>query len=365
MSKNSECNIVSVGKRRDGGTRFWCLLHRADATAKYGVEADRCRYATVAPLLETEQLTIDISHYPGGVALWGAVPAIYDTSTQPLDRGIHVHARMTAKREKTIDKTFRKVLLRDSNSSSEIYEASELDAIYYMVTSIFGFKMKYVQCGKCGYPHLDKDWFSLHPHQRHLCSGCGQYFRDDERGIGNPLVGMQAALGSSPQLPTKINRRLEINQRDYPGGIQIWGSNPSIFWTSPQLEEDGIHLHAYCDDGSTLAYDDTFSEVIIDGVRLDPVLVRTLMAQKSLPHIAERVMSFSCPKCENSFFGKDELAFSTRSLHFCDRCGNEFQRRGRLRNVIGNPLVEIFSVLARSAPRQMREHDIGLLPETI
>src|SRR5687768_1337518 len=26
------CNIVSVGKRRDGGTRYWCLAHRADAT---------------------------------------------------------------------------------------------------------------------------------------------------------------------------------------------------------------------------------------------------------------------------------------------------------------------------------------------
>ena len=28
----STCEIVSVGKRRDGGTRYWCLTHRANAT---------------------------------------------------------------------------------------------------------------------------------------------------------------------------------------------------------------------------------------------------------------------------------------------------------------------------------------------
>jgi len=28
------CEVVAVGKRRDGGTRYWCLRHKADATAK-------------------------------------------------------------------------------------------------------------------------------------------------------------------------------------------------------------------------------------------------------------------------------------------------------------------------------------------
>src|SRR5258708_1652769 len=43
-SNRVACHVVSVGKRRDGGTRYWCLLHRADATAKYGRPAKSCRY---------------------------------------------------------------------------------------------------------------------------------------------------------------------------------------------------------------------------------------------------------------------------------------------------------------------------------
>ena len=39
-ASSSACDIVSVGKRRDGGTRYWCLRHKADATAKYGRPAD-------------------------------------------------------------------------------------------------------------------------------------------------------------------------------------------------------------------------------------------------------------------------------------------------------------------------------------
>src|SRR2546428_5894229 len=86
------CRIVPVGKRRDGGTRYWCLTHKADATAKYGRPARVCRYSNVAPITSAETLVLDISEYGGGVALWGAVPPVYDTTRQPLDRGIHVHA---------------------------------------------------------------------------------------------------------------------------------------------------------------------------------------------------------------------------------------------------------------------------------
>src|SRR5262245_12607035 len=88
-TSTSTCRIVAVGKRRDGGTRFWCLEHRADATAKYGVRAEACRYAHFPTLTESEQLVLDIDEHPGGVALWGAVPPIYDTSEMPIDRGIH------------------------------------------------------------------------------------------------------------------------------------------------------------------------------------------------------------------------------------------------------------------------------------
>ena len=59
---SGSCNIVAVGKRRDGGTRYWCLAHRSDATAKYGRRAATCRGALIPPIqswtLWTSILTI-------------------------------------------------------------------------------------------------------------------------------------------------------------------------------------------------------------------------------------------------------------------------------------------------------------------
>ena len=105
----NSCDITPVGKRRDGGTRYWCLAHRADATAKYGRPARICRAAHLPPILPDEVLTLDLDEYPGGVALWGAVPPIYDTTRLPLDFGIHVHARCESDGEKAIDGTYRGV----------------------------------------------------------------------------------------------------------------------------------------------------------------------------------------------------------------------------------------------------------------
>src|SRR5207247_1446379 len=134
----TSCRIIATGKRRDGGTRYWCLEHRADATAKYGRRARRCRYAHIRPPAPSEILTLNVSSYLGGVALWGAVPPIYDTTRFPLDRGIHVHARCIGNGNKKIDKTYRAVSLVGSTFPQERLAISELDAIYYMVASVFG-----------------------------------------------------------------------------------------------------------------------------------------------------------------------------------------------------------------------------------
>src|SRR2546421_8800033 len=86
-NSSTKCQIVSVGKRRDGGTRYWCLLHKADATAKYGRPAKMCRASDVPAILPEETLRLSIDKYKVGVALWGAVPAAYDTTRFPMDRG--------------------------------------------------------------------------------------------------------------------------------------------------------------------------------------------------------------------------------------------------------------------------------------
>ena len=105
-SLSDGCRIVSVGKRRDGGTRYWCLLHKADATAKYGKPAKSCRASHIAPIRSEDILFLDIDRYKGGVALWGAVPAVYDTTRLPMERGIHVHARVSVDSSKEMDYTY-------------------------------------------------------------------------------------------------------------------------------------------------------------------------------------------------------------------------------------------------------------------
>ena len=360
-----DCHIVPVGKRRDGGTRYWCLAHKADATAKYGRPAHSCRAAHIPPVTADETLELNVDKFPGGIAIWGAVPPIYDSTKLPLDRGIHVHARRTLGGKKAIDKTFRVVKLLGKNISKNGIVVSEIDAIYFMVSTVFGIEMKHVSCSICGYSHLDKDWFSVHPHQRHLCSGCGKYFSDTVRAVGNPIRQVQADFDITPREPKASRKPLDLKQKDYPGGIQIWGSNPAIVWTSDNDEEEGVHVHAFKAVGEPPVHDDTYAEVAIDGVELDPQMVRTLMAQNALPHIEGRVMSLTCKTCDASEFDVGERAFTPSTSRTCSKCNGELERRGRLRKVIANPLVDILDELASAAPHPLQRHSIGLLPETI
>ena len=360
--KLKACNIISVGKRRDGGTKYWCLEHKADATAKYGKESERCRYADVPPISKEDEISINVEDYPGGIALWGAVPAVYDTSTLPLDRGIHVHARLQRNGEKVIDRTFRKVNVIHEGRKVEI---EELDAIYYMVSSIFGFEVKLIKCTRCGYPHLDKDWFSVHPHVSHLCSGCGRNFRDTEIGIGNPIASLQSMQVYKTPKQVRSKKKLKITQKDYAGGIQIWGSNPSILWTSNKSQETGIHVHAYNSDTDLPSIDDTFAQVEIDGYILDEVQVRTYMAQMTLPHISERVRVANCIECHSANFDVGADAYQPKIDSCCAICGAEVKASGKLRKVVSNPIISILEKLSLLSPRPRQIHDLGLLPETI
>lgn len=364
-ASSSACNIVSVGKRRDGGTRYWCLRHRADATAKYGRPATQCRTAHIPPISAAETLALDIDKYQGGIALWGAVPPVYDTTTQPIDRGVHVHARTTASGEKEMDRTFRAVRIFGERLPRQGIFVSELDAIYYMVSSVFGYGMKHITCSYCGYAHLDRDWFSVHPHRRHLCAGCGRHFRDTETAIGNPIYAVRDACCVRTLEAKPSKKKLDIKQADFPGGIQVWGSNPAFLWTSGVNEEEGIHVHAFRETTGMPELDETYGKVIIDSVKLSPSMVRTLMAQSALPSLNNRVRPINCPACHEAQFDVGDLAFTPSVERTCKACDHEFSAPGRLRKVIANPLPGILARLAEKAPRQPQHHDLGLMPETL
>ena len=61
------CDIAPIEKRRDGGTRYWCRAHRADATAKGGKPAKKCRAADRIPLRDDEIKVLDLDKYRGEV----------------------------------------------------------------------------------------------------------------------------------------------------------------------------------------------------------------------------------------------------------------------------------------------------------
>jgi hypothetical protein len=359
------CSIVSVGKRRDGGTRYWCVAHKADATAKYGRRARRCRYAHILPVTEKETLTADVADYRGGVGLWGAVPPIYDTTELPLDRGVHVHARRRRGGRKDIDETFRAVRLLDAAAGlpPQGVVITELDAIYFMVSSVFGFPTRYVECLHCGWPHLDKDWFAVHPHRGHLCSGCGKHFRDVVVAVGNPVAALRERYPARPVRRTRT--RLRLKQADYPGGVRVWGSNAAIVWTAPQSEEEGIHVHAHKAGQDEPTIDGTFGSVEIDGIRLDARAVRLLMAQSALPHVAGRVVRLGCPNCDRDHTDEGSDAFTPKPTRRCAGCGSEVRSTGRYRNVISNGSVGTVAALAIKAVRPPQKHELRLIPETL
>ena len=362
------CNIVAVGKRRDGGTRYWCLGHHANATAKYGVAAKKCVAADDLPITADETLHIDFDQFPGGIALWGSVPAVYDTTTQPTDRGIHVHARSAKGAVKDIDKTYRRLRIPHQADllSDGWIDVDEIDAINYMVSGVFGLEMISVRCTYCGFAHLDRDWFAVHSHRKHQCHGCGRQFSDTAAGVGNPIAELRRVLGAKPTKKRNAPDGISIRQKHYPGGIQIWGSNPAILWTSSAPEMAGIHLHGFASAEQEMPdVDETYAKVTIDGIRLDAEQVRTYMAQSAMPHLEGRVVDLTCLHCESPHFDRGEHAFTPHINHECHACGETFQAPGQLKKTIGNPFVGVRKRLAANAVGALREDKLGLRPETI
>ncbi len=364
----SICEVIEVGKRRDGGYRFWCLAHHANATAKYGVAAERCVAADDVPIAASETLDLDPKDYPGGIALWGSVPAVYDTTLRPTDRGIHVHARSEARGVKRIDQTYRKLRIPVAADllSHGWSEVDEIDAINYMVSGVFGFDTTPVSCGHCGFAHLDRDWFAVHPHRRHQCHGCGKQFSDHSHGVGNPLSLLHAQLEGQARQVVRAPRDIVLRQRDYPGGIQIWGSNPAIVWTADGPEEVGIHVHGFTDETQEFPpVDDTYASVVIDEIKLNANQVRLFMAQSAMPHLEGRVVSLECPSCQAPHFDTGEDAFTPHMEHHCMSCGTIFSARSSIKKTIGNPFADIRRMLGANAPHPLRNDKLGLRPETI
>jgi hypothetical protein len=336
------CSIEQVGKQRNGKPRFWCSTHQAPATGRYGVRLSVCE-AAYRDTEYTDVLRLDPEQYPGGIALWGAVAPVYDTTGGEPEAGIHVHARPNSGGRKAIDKTFEAVELQ---YSSDLFNSGKAvitreTAVNYYISQFLGRKIKHLYCIHCGELHLDAGFFAVKPHRRHLCHGCGKYFRDSERGVSNPIWLMRERIDASQTRHSLVrpDRTLDIRQADYPGGIQVWASNPALVWTADRPEEEGLHVHAF-DAQGRYVIDDTFGEVRVNGELLNEEHIAHFMAQSALGYLKGKVLALHCPNCGHAHFDQGEQAFFPHVWHQCEGCGAKFHSPGRRRLCVSNPFVE-------------------------
>ena len=185
-------------------------------------------------------------------------------------------------------------------------------------------------------------------------------------GVGNPLSGLRARLERKTRRSVVAPRLVEIKQSDYPGGLQIWGSNPAIVWTSDAPEEMGIHLHGFKTAAEEMPeLDDTYAKVVVDGFDLDAVQVRHFMGQSAMPHLEGRVVALWCRACGEPHFDTGKLAFTPHIDHDCMSCGASFTAPTQIKKTIGNPFAAVRVALAASSPNPLRNDKLGLRPETI
>lgn len=278
-----------------------------------------------------ENLTLKLSTYQGGVAIWGAIPAVFDTTNEPFDSGIHVHARRLNSRKKIIDKTFSSVEVRHNNISHMICEKA---AIAFAMTSIFEINMVALPCNACGNLILDNAINAVIPGVNHYCNHCHSYIITHNACVANPLIQLKKYFDDEKSIRETIDpdRTLSLDHNRFSGGIQLWGSNPSILWTAERREETGIHVHAYSNDGKRII-DNTYSFIEILGEKIDAKMVRLLQVQLALPEIKKYLGCLSCPSCHHTVFGQGIKAVRPNTEHLCLHCNQTWKSNP----VISNP----------------------------
>jgi Zn finger protein HypA/HybF involved in hydrogenase expression len=291
---------------------------------------------------EPKLLRLDPKAYPGGIAIWGALPSVYDTSACPVDEGVHVHARVKVGGAKAIDETFDMVEVQlDENSAGRAaaFVINGDDAAQFNTAAILKRRLKYLRCPECRHVHSDKLWNAVHYHTQHVCEHCQATFDDIEPGISNPLMLLKELCRDVLQdrpINDPVQRRIPVRQARFPGGIQLWGSNPAIIWTSPKLEEGGIHFHGFNWRTTQPTVDETFGRLDIDGIHIDPQSLRCLMAQQALSYLVPDLTTLTCPQCRSPHFDTSDQAIDPHDIHICEHCQTRFASAAPC---VSNPLV--------------------------
>ncbi|MEQ9490135.1 MAG: hypothetical protein RIM72_14200 [Alphaproteobacteria bacterium] len=350
-SNTNECDIRHAGLNRNGKDRWWCRTHGANATGKHGVRLEKCVNASF-DVTKLKRLELDIDLYEGGIGIWGAVEPVFNTTSKTQCTGVHVHARKSsAVDKKDIDGTFDVVTIPDKADlfNNQPIAITKNAAIAFYISTYLNRDLKYLICPHCRSVHLDEAEFVLTPHVKHLCTSCGRYFDDTVRGVSNPVEYFRT-LSSHFLTERKFidpERELNIRQECYPGGIEIWASNPALIWTRTKPEEKGIHVHAYDGENLKPCIDDTYSSVRIDDVYLEVEQIACLMAQQTLVSIKSKLCVIDCPACKKSHFDKNYFAFEAHKKHVCEHCKEAFSVK---KPVVSNPVVRKLEFLSNKKP---------------
>lgn len=278
-------------------------------------------------------LFLNLEDYPGGTAAWGALPAVFDNVEDHFDKGVHIHARLEVGKKKVIDASFAEVIVHWRGKNQRLDEAS---AVAYTMSSIFDQKMVAMDCSCCGSPLLDQGISAVTPSFDHYCRFCGACNQTSDRVVINPIIQFKQWIGDEHvQRPVVLpERKIVLDAERFAGGFQIWGSNPSIIWTAPKLEESAIHVHAYNADGKRIV-DNTYKEVWVGETPLDIQMIRVLQIQRAIVQANAYLDTAYCPDCDNPHFDTGTLATIPHKRHLCECCGHIFETH----TLISNPMV--------------------------
>lgn len=319
-------------------TKLWCIKHHSPVVSL----RRNCLRSTDALVSASHRvLRLKTWEYPQGIAVWGVTPPIYDTTEQATPAGLHVHLFDDNYHhgESTCETLYVKSRQKDNYLLMDPFAAAT-----YMTSIVFDQTPITLVCVHCRQDHLDIGRKAVLPSRVHICNNRNAIFRTKEKCVSNPVMRIKYRLGDvavhRPTIPS--GRDLELSQKEFPGGIRIWGSNSAILWTVPRRQRRGIHVHCLDTDRQTPLIDQTVDKLTIDGVSLDADMVRHFMAQQMLPDTKVSLADLVCPECKGPHFDRALDALIPHSEHMCEHCGNLFRSD---RNLVSNPLVTTLRVL--------------------
>jgi hypothetical protein len=292
------CDIVSAGKYRNGKPRWWCRTHqvhwgtKADLQALMASPEEKivCSNATHPMNYVIDPFLLNPRDYLGGIGVWVSLPpAINTTGKREYKVNVHVHARSEADGKKLIDRDYKAIQFAISTDS--LFDNADLmDKINITPPAAWSFVMAFeeglpldcLSCHYCGTPHLDLGDFALNPHRKHFCANCGQDSNwSSEAIVSNPLkrVFDRVTVNKEFSTPERCLNLDEYSDHKY----EIWSSTPALVWTLDRPQEKGIHVHIYDSTGKRVI-DDTFGEVILNGISLErKELLRKMIEAASNP----------------------------------------------------------------------------------